>query len=57
MITPGSTDPRVWKLGCSKEVRQQEVAQDAAMLRWLMSAAEGEIVSDEGDDHDYQYAV
>jgi SNF2 family DNA or RNA helicase len=57
MITPGSTDPRVYRLGCDKAVRQQEVAQDAAMLRWLMSAAEGEIVSDEGDDHDHEYAA
>ena len=52
MITPGGTDPRMYRLGCDKQRAGQSVVQDPVMLRWLMSAGPGETIGEEGEDHD-----
>jgi predicted glycoside hydrolase/deacetylase ChbG (UPF0249 family) len=52
MITPGSVDPRLFALSAMRQRRNAELVLDAETLRYLMSAADGEIVTVEDDNHD-----
>jgi len=50
MITPGTTDTRLYELGLDKGERHEQLTRDPEMVRWLMSAQPDEIPRD--PDHD-----